>query len=376
MWDPLFELVCLGKLELPNRFVRSATYDGMCSKLGEVTERQLKLYEDLAKGGVGLIISGIASVHPSGRISAFQNDISHDGAVSGLKRLVDGVHAHGARIAVQLFHGGYEAFPYQNYHRRKAWGPWRPQYPEKPEQCHVMTEGDIRELIEAFGKGAQRAKSAGFDGVQIHAAHAYLFPQFLSPVFNRRTDQWGGTLDNRLRFLKEVYHRVRQEVGEDYPVLIKLGVADGFAGGLSFDEGRIAANACSRWGFDLIEISQGLRGKYYQETEFRPGINQPEKEAYFKSWTQAVKEDVDTPVILVGGVRTPQVAADMVTRGVADLVALCRPLIRRPDLINCWRDGDGSPSTCISCNLCYEEITKGRPLCCVADERARKKVTD
>lgn len=373
MWQPLFEPLSLGKMELPNRFVRSATYDGMCDKFGEVTGRQLKLYEDLARGGAGLIVSGIASVHPSGRISAFQNDISHDNAIAGLKQMTDTVHAHGARIAVQLFHGGREAAPYQNYHGKKVWVPWVSEKSTDAQYCHMMTDAQIWEVIEAFAQAAQRAREAGFDGVQVHGAHAYLLPQFLSPVTNQRTDQWGGSLQNRLRFIKEIYHHIRTAVGDDFPVLVKLGVADGFAHGLSFQEGRTAAIVCSDWGFDLIEVSQGLRGKHYSETEFRRGITRPEKEAYFKPWTRSVKANVFTPIVMVGGLRTPQVMVDMVTQGVADLVALCRPLIRQPDLIKQWRRGFDGAGTCISCNLCYERISKGRPLCCVVEEKERKE---
>jgi len=198
----LFEPTAIGRLNLKNRLVRSATYDGMALKSGLVSEAQIVLYRDLARGGTGLIVSGIASVHRSGRISAFQNTIDTDETIAGLRQLVDVVHDNGARIAVQLFHGGRECGVYQKAKKAMALAPSVIAADPYCEQDYrQITEEQIAEVIASFGRAAARARAAGFDAVQVHAAHAYLLSQFLSPFANRREDAWGGSLEKRLAFL-------------------------------------------------------------------------------------------------------------------------------------------------------------------------------
>lgn len=361
----LFETMKIGRLRLRNRFVRSATYDGCADKSGYVTEKQIQLYEELAKGGVGLIVSGIASVHPSGRISAFQNIVSDDSAIPGLKKLVHAANSRGAAIALQLFHGGRESSVYQKYKKSEAVSPSVVAAdPFCDLEYRAMTEAEIEKVIEAFGDAAAKARAAGFDAVQVHGAHAYLPSQFLSPFTNRRTDAWGGTPEKRLRFLHEIYKNIRKKAGDDYPVMIKIGVADGFAGGLEFTEGKAAAVSCAEWGFDAVEISQGLRGKRYGQTEFRTKIKGPDQEGYFRNWCREIKEAVDIPVMMVGGLRSPGMMAEIIQNREADFISLSRPLIREPDIIGRWEKGQGDRPTCISCNLCFEALLNGVPLHC------------
>lgn len=361
----LFETMKIGNLRLRNRFVRSATYDGCADKSGHVTEKQIHLYEELAKGGVGLIVSGIASIHPSGRISAFQNIISDDSAIPGLKKLVHAANSHGAGIVLQLFHGGRESAVYQIYKKTKAVAP---SMLENDPYCDLeyraITEDEIIEIIKAFGDAAVRARAAGFDAVQVHGAHAYLPSQFLSPFTNHRTDAWGGSTEKRLRFLREIYKDIRKKVGDDYPVLIKIGVADGFPGGLEFSEGKAAAVLCADWGFDAIEISQGLRGKRYSQTEFRTKIKGSDHEGYFRSWCRQIREAVNVPVMMVGGLRSLGMMEEVVRNRETDFISLCRPLVREPDIIGRWEKGEGSRPSCVSCNLCFEALLKGIPLHC------------
>ena len=186
----LFEPEAIGRLMLRNRFVRSATYDGMAGRDGRVSDAQLSLYADLAAGGVGLVVTGLASVHPSGQISGFQNTLYDDGCLPGLRRLTDEVHDRGAAVALQLSHAGREAHKFQQWRGEEAAGPsgGAEQIPDGGT-CRTMTEDDIVEVVAAFGEGAARAEAAGFDAVQVHGAHAYLFSQFLSPSANRRTDR-------------------------------------------------------------------------------------------------------------------------------------------------------------------------------------------
>lgn len=362
----LFTPTHIGGLGLRNRLVRSATYDGGADRRGHVTDWQIDLYERLARGGAGLIVTGLFSVHPSGRLAGRQNILSDDAAVAGLRQLAAAVHRHGGKIAVQLAHGGRECHPYQAYKGRKAVAPSQLENDPYYDHPHrALTAEEIEEIVASFGAAAGRVRAAGCDAVQLHGAHAYLVSQFLSPASNRRSDRWGGSFEARLRFLSEAYSVMRRRAGVDFPLLIKLGVADGFTGGLTFNEGRKIAAHCMALGFDAIEVSQGLRGKHYTETEFRTGINRPKEEAYFKSWASEIRRDASVPVIMVGGLRRMTVIQQALETGDADMVALSRPLICEPDLVARWRSGDEAPSRCISCNKCFEALLKGRRLGCV-----------
>lgn len=359
-------------MELVNRFVRSATYDGCADKHGYVSEKQIKLFSELAEGGIGLIVTGISHVHPSGQISRFQNAMTGDDLIPGLRRLTTAVHDRGARVAAQLFHAGRERAKFLRRKDEQAVAPSSVEYDPYFEakyrsKYRSMTEDEIWDIIHAFGDAAKRAKEAGFDAVQVHAAHAYLLSQFLSPHANRRTDDWGGTLENRLRIHQKIYQDIRAKVGEDYPVLIKIGVQDGFDGGLKFGEGKLAAQWLAKWGFDALEISSGLRGKGYETAEFRTKINKVEREAYFRDWCKEIKSHVNVPVMMVGGLRTFELMEEVVQRGEADFISLSRPFIREPGLVNAWRSGDRHRATCVSCNKCFEALLQLETLHCVQD---------
>jgi len=370
----LFTPARIKEMTVPNRFVRSATYDGCADTSGMPTPKQVELFDDLAAGGTGLIVSGIAYVHPMGQISPFQNAISDDRCIKGLKQLTARVHERGAKIAVQLFHAGREAAGFLKSKNEEAAGAFFvPDDPYFKRAYRELSESEIETLIGAFADAAERAVAAGFDAVQLHGAHAYLLSQFLSPYSNRRTDQWGGPLENRLRLHHEIYKAIREKVGPDYPVLIKLGVADGFPGGLAFEEGFEAARQLAAWGFDSLEISQGLRGRRYAETEFRTGIRRPEEQAYFRDWCRRVKQAVDVPVMMVGGLRRPDLMEAVLENREADFVSLCRPLIREPGIIGEWGAGSCREPACISCNQCYEALINGEPLHCAYEKKAADK---
>ncbi len=364
----LFTPFTIGGLTVKNRFLRSATYDGGADPGGFVSKWQIDLYTSLARGQVGLIVSGIFNVDSDGKTSPVQNSIHRDRYIEGLSNLTKEVHVHGSKLAVQLFHGGREAFHRQEALGRRALGPSSIEPGQDPYfegSCRAMTDEEIEATIVAFGEAGARAKEAGADAVQVHGAHAYLFSQFLSPQSNKREDKWGGSLENRLRLHKMVYQAVRDAVGEKYPVMIKLGVADGFAGGLEFEEGLEGAEQLAELGYDAIEVSQGLRGRDYTEAEFRPKIVKREREAYFRKWCRDVKARAGVPVVMVGGLRSKDLMEEIISSGDADLVALCRPLIREPDLVASWAAGKERRATCISCNRCFDLILTGARLKCV-----------
>ena len=365
----LFSPVKIKNMELANRFVRSATNDYFTEGAGYTSERKVALYSELAEGGVGLIISGITSVHPSGQFSNTQASLAGDEYIPGFKRLTDAVHVRGARFAVQLWHAGREAGRVRSNIRENAFGPSVVEKdPYFNGKYRSMTEEEIWKVIRAFGDAARRAREAGFDAVQVHGAHAFLLSQFLSPFTNRRNDQWGGELKNRLRIHLEVFKDIRRNVGEDYPVFIKIGVEDGFAGGLQFHEGLEACQLLAEGGYDALEISQGIRGKDYEETEFRTGINSIQDEAYFRIWCREVKRQVHVPVMMVGGLRTFELMEEIVKNGEADFISLCRPLIREPGLIREWKKGRQDRAACISCNKCLDSLREKKLLQCIFNQ--------
>jgi len=373
----LFQPTIIKNLELPNRFVRSATNCGGADQNGFVTEKHLDLYAGLAGGGVGLIITGATNVEEQGQILPFQKRITSDDHIPGLKKLTETVHRRGARIAVQLFHGGAEAGKFMETQNKTAVAPAYlendPYFPFFKAWYRALAEDEIWKIIWAFGQGARRARAAGFDAVQLHGSHGYLFSQFLSPYINRREDQWGGSLENRLRFHHEVLKEIRKQVGEDYPVFIKLGVQDSIPGGLEFDQGREAARLMAAMGFDALEISLGARGSGWEETEFRPGVKRISEEAYYRLWSREIKPVVDVPVMLAGGLRSFELMEEIVQAGDADFVALSRPLIREPHLINDWEKGQRRKSSCVSCNKCIGCLLEAQMVECRGPKKENKK---
>ena len=364
----LFDTSTINGMKLANRFVRSATWEGMATQDGRVTPKLTDTMAALATGGVGLIISGQAYVTKIGQASPWQLGLYDDSLTDGLRFMTDAVHAAGGRIVAQLAHAGHFAL-------EKAIGtpPVVASNVEGLAQTprNELSVADIQGLKTMYVEAAQRARAAGFDGIQLHSAHGYLFSQFLSPWFNRRTDEYGGTLDNRVRIHVETIQAIRKALGSDWPLLVKLNCEDFAEGGLNVADSMAAARQMVAAGLDAIELSGGLLtgGKL---SPSRPNINKKEKEAYFKDAALAFKKELDVPLILVGGIRSPDVAEGLLDEGVADYFSMSRPLIREPDLIKRWQGGDRSPARCLSDNLCFRPGMTGKGIYCVTEEREKK----
>ncbi|MBU0516245.1 MAG: NADH:flavin oxidoreductase [Proteobacteria bacterium] len=361
----MFETVGIGPLKLSNRFVRSATWEGMATDEGAVTDGLIDLMVALAAGGVGLIITGHAYVSTEGQAGRRQLGVSDDRLIPGLGDMTRAVHGAGGRICLQLAHAGLQA-PEQLTGQPPV-GP-SDDPPPAGAPGRALSAAEIKDLAVAFGRAAGRAKEAGFDAVQIHAAHAYLLSQFLSPAFNKRTDEYGGPIENRVRAAREVYGEVRRVVGDDFPVLIKMNSSDFLEGGLTVEDAVAAAQLLVQDGLDAVELSGGTAasGKYLP---VRPGKVKPGEEGYYRDAGRALKGVVDAPVILVGGIRSLEGAEGLVNDGAADLIALCRPLIREPDLINRWQSGDRAVAACLSDNQCFGPVVSGKGLYCVTKEK-------
>jgi len=292
----LFETTTIGGMPLQNRFIRSATWEGMCEPDGRPTEKVAKWYRDLAQGGIGLIITGYAFVRPEGKQLPGKMGVHTDAFAGDYEKLTGAVHDAGGKVALQIVHAGGETDA--NTAGRQPLAPSAVKVDQFPEMPAELTKGEIRAIITAFGEGACRAKAWGFDAVQLHGAHGFLINQFLSPLTNHRTDEYGGSVENRCRFLLEVYKNVRETVGPDYPVLIKLNAADHVDGGLEIDDAVYAAKKLSVVGIDAIEISTGTPASG-EKGPARGKINKPEKEAYNLDLARRVKAAVDCPVMVV-----------------------------------------------------------------------------
>lgn len=388
--NALFEPIDIHGMPLKNRIVRSGTYDAMATEDGHVTDQMVQLYTRLGQGGAGLIITGAAYVQANGVCLPLQGGIARDDQIVGFKKLVESVHQAGAKIAVQIAHAGRQTLP-ALIEGQTPVAPSAieadPMFRTEPRE---MTVAEIQGTITAFGEAAGRAKEAGSDAVQLHAAHGLLLAQFLSPHTNRRTDEWGGTPEKRMRFVLEVYDTVRQVVGSEYPILIKLSVEEGLENGITIDTACQIAKKLAQRGTDAIEISGGTlvdsiflmsrgdipidiltRGKDPEVKQLMEdalyGIKDFVKfeEAYWLPQAERLKAVIgDVPLILVGGMKYPQTMERIVREGKADLIALSRALIREPDFPKEMAAGRKDPAKCAFCNRCLAEVVSPKPLKC------------
>jgi 2,4-dienoyl-CoA reductase-like NADH-dependent reductase (Old Yellow Enzyme family) len=361
---PMFAPGRIGALELRNKLVRAGTSETMADERGAVTDRYLALYETLARNDVGLIFTGHLYVAERGQYARRQTGIYADDLVPGLRRVTDAVHRHGGRIFAQVAHAGSQS------RVQAGVEPLAPSaVPNALTGRDVPAAGpdEIADAVAAFGAGARRAAEAGFDGVHIHAANGYLISEFSSPTANRRSDEWGGAPDKRDRFALEVVRAVRAAVPESMPVTLKLGMVDATPGGLGLDESVPRARRLVEAGLDGLEISCGVMelatdsARTYVAVDRRRAaedllvhrlFSEPAEEAYFLPWARAVRAQVDTTIVLVGGMRRTQTIDRILESGEADLIALARPLIREPDLVHQLAQGRTGRVDCTSCNLC------------------------
>ena len=364
--NKLFESTSINSMQLSNRFFRSATWEGMAGDDGSVTDKLTETMNKLASGGVGLIITSHAYVRPDGQAGPWQLGVYKDDLIPGLRKMTDSVHDRGGNIVMQIAHAGQFAIGQSKAFAVSASGE------QAQSQYIEMTRGDIRETVAAFADAAGRAKKAGFDGVQLHCAHGYLLSQFLSPAFNKRRDEYGGSVANRARIHLGVYHAVRETVGKDYPIMIKINSQDFIENGLTLQDSVQAAQMLARAGLDAIEVSGGmpLSGRL---SPSRVKIDTEEKEAYFKEEIREFRKAVNVPLALVGGIRSFTVAERLVDEGIADYISISRPFIREPDLINRWKAGDLRIAKCLSDNLCFNPGREGKGIYCVAVEREKAK---
>ncbi|ADV43004.1 NADH:flavin oxidoreductase [Bacteroides helcogenes] len=365
----LFQQVRFKNLTLKNRFVRSAVWMQMASEEGHLTPELVDVYKKLADGGVGLIITGYAYIDINDQPNSRMIGMYDDTFIPEWKEVIDYVHKKGAKIALQIASGGSQTYIESAKHRKilAASAVLNRVTGILPEE---MTKEDITHLIETYKQAALRAKQTGFDAIQIHAAHGYLLSQFLTPYYNRRTDEYGGTLHNRARLIYEIFSAIRSVLGCDFPIMIKLNFDDFMDNGegLTFPESIEMFKHLDTLGVDFIEPSgtnessgRGLKpafSKIAQTTE---------KQSYFSIQVAQIAEQISTPIILVGGNRNIEVMGKLLNETNIQLFSLARTLFAEPYLINRWKENPDYIPKCIACNRCWDTT----PNSCILNRKTK-----
>ncbi|MCJ7808016.1 MAG: NADH:flavin oxidoreductase [Dehalococcoidia bacterium] len=371
-------------LELRNRIIRSGCFEGMCPG-GSPSDALLEHHREVAAGGTAMTTVAYCSVSFDGR--AFGHEIwMREEIVPGLRKLTDAVHLEGAAVNIQLGHCGF--FSNKNVIGRRPIGASRKFCTFRYTFAHEMTEEEINRVKEDFGKAAALAIKAGFDAVEIHSGHGYLLSQFLSPYTNQRQDSYGGSLENRMRFPASVIKHVRETVGPDFPILVKMNLSDGFKGGLELDEAVEVAKRYEAEGASALVLSGGFTAKtpFYmmrgriplkewlqgpksivEKTGLRVFGNlfvqtYPFEEMFFLEESRKVRDAVSIPVVLIGGICSIDNMEKAMQEGF-EFVELGRALIRDPDLVRRMERGDWEASNCDHCNRCVAEMENGGVWC-------------
>ena len=391
----IFEQTSLAGVPLKNRILRSATFEGMCGENDGPSPKHTKMYTAIASGGAGAIITGIVGVRQDGKAFPRMPMIDNDAILPAFRKMTDAVHKAGAPIFCQVMHAGRQTDTATTLVRPVAPSALRDRtfFWDKPR---ALSNAEVPLLIESFVRAVARAKEAGFDGVQIHAAHGFLLSQFLSPYTNRRKDQWGGSTQNRCRIVVEILQRSRGQVG-DFPLLVRINANDNRRGGVRPDEAVAVARILEKAGADALDVSCGVfedgfntirvtqmpRDAMLEKVPqfrfvpkparrivrvFLPLIFQTAKPVfkYNVDAAEKVRQNVKIPVIVAGGIRSLADMESVLVSGAADYISMGRPFFREPDIVNKLATGQATQSACISCGQCLAEMSAGETRCVYA----------
>lgn len=386
-YSHLMQPASIGKLQLRNRIIMAPMGSNFAESDGTCGERIQAYYEARAAGGAGLLIMGVGAIaFPAGTAEPYQLGLSDDRFLPGLSQLVQRVHKHGAKIAVQLQHAGKTAVR-DLIDGRELWVPSFPPpmktdmmdsltpeelgafisagKPKNKPQIRVLEKADIAQLVGWFGEAAERAKRAGFDGVEIHAAHSYIIAGFLSSYYNKRDDEYGGSLENRARLMLEVIHEIRRRTGDDFAVWLRLDARElRLDGGITLEECQAFAQMAETAGVDAVSVSAyaaTTSGVAFTEA---PLVQKP---AGFLDWAAQVKKVVKVPVIAVGRL-DPATGDKAIADGKCDFVAMARQLLADPELPNKLLKGNASAiRPCIYCYVCVSQIFVNQRVKCAVN---------
>ncbi len=385
----LFTPIEINGLRIKNRIVKAPTMESMATEDGAPTDLLVKHYTRAAKGGSGLLMTGLCAVSREGRAYPRECGIYEDGMVPRWKSFTDSVHEAGGTIVMQITHGGRQMDPDILGGRKAKSASSMPNlfYLYRTQR---LSDREIIKIIKDFGEAAGRVKAAGFDAVQIHSSGGYLLAGFLSPLTNLRQDSWGGDEKRRFHLFEEIYREVRQAVGKDYPIFAKLHLGDFMIMGHPFPANYKAAFRMQEIGIDAIEVCIGImetctitfsRGEMPVEVigdRVSPLLKSYWKAVglFYKPFSKVTKPYFQTaalelrrrgltvPLLLAGGMRRFDDAEQAVRSGTADLIGMSRPIIREPNLPKRWMEGDRKDSACVSCNKCLFDLINANPIRC------------
>lgn len=364
----LIENTKVRNIKLSNRIIRSALWMNMADKDGHITPQLYRVYEGLSKGGVGMIITGYSMVDPNDRANPGMMGIYDDSFIAEHKKLVDIVHSNGTPISIQLAYGGSQT-NHPDFQDSVLFGPSAVKNRTTGITPKEMSKEDILYLVAMFTNAAIRAQKAGYDAIELHGAHGYLLSQFLTPFCNRRIDEYGGSIGNRTRIFVDVIKSIRQAVGENFTIMVKMNHDDYMdeGEGLTISDAIEIAKILEAAGADLLEISGANETSGKGISPARTKINKPELQSYFLEPTTQIAEAVNIPVILMGGNRNFNHLQDILDETKIKYFSMARPLLCEPNLVNKWKDNSNHKPLCVSCNGCYREGEVG----CMVQEKLR-----
>ncbi|MFW6312520.1 MAG: FAD-dependent oxidoreductase [Spirochaetota bacterium] len=361
----LFSEARIGPVTIPNRVVMPAMGTVLCAADGEVTDHQIAYYEERAAGGTGLIVTEIVAVEPElGKAVVNQTRADEDRFVPLLSRLVQAVHRHPTRIFAQLHHAGNQSNS-RVCRGKQIVAPSEITNQGVGEKPRALTHEEVGDLVNRFASAAVRCRSAGFDGVELHAAHGYLINQFMSPHSNQRDDEYGGSFDNRMRFVTEILHSIKKQCGEEFPVMVRFSADEFVDGGITLEDSKRIARHLQDAGADALDVSCGTYES--MQTLLEPIT-------YDQGWrvylAEAIKAEVEIPVVAVGVLRQPEFVEQVLADGRADFIALGRELLAEPDWVVKTSEGrEDELRHCIQCLYCIESIFAARPIACAVNAR-------
>ncbi len=335
----------LGPVEIKNHFIVSPMVMNCCNEDGTVTEKWIAYHEEKAKGGWGLIVTEDCAVDPTGRTYQFIPGLWDDAQIASHKQATDRVHAAGAKMFAQIFHGGRQTQEWIT--GQPVWAPSRIPCPVKKSMPHEMTTEDVDELIEKFGDAALRAKKAGYDGVQIHGGHGYLITEFTSSYSNKRTDKYGGNLINRMRFPVEIIKNIKAKCGDDFPIDYKISGEEQVEGGTNIEDTKAMAMILEEAGITSLNVSVGVYESWYMQVP--PAVM---GHGWLTKYSSEIKKVVDIPVTTVGRINNPLVAESIIKSGKADACYMGRASLADPHMPN--KAMAGQYEDIIQCIACLQ----------------------
>ena len=373
LFQHIFQPGKIGTVELKNRLIMAPITALYATEQGEVSDRAIDFFVERVRGGVGMIIVEATFIHPGGKRIHNCFYIYDDKYISGLEKLRAAVKKAGANIFIQLSHGGRECVSEITGHPIVAPSPVPSPYrgiAKGEELPKELTKTEIAGLVSDFCKGAERAQKAGFDGVELHGAHGYLITQFLSSYSNKRTDEYGGDIYGRLRFLEEIVASIKTNV-KDFPMIVRFNGEDGIPGGNTIEEGKIIARRMEQTGAHALHVSSG----FHESRPYRPIPNMSVEKMCYVALAEQVKSSVDIPVIAVGRITLPQEAEQILLEGKADFIALGRPLLADQDFPNkAMRGNLEDIRYCVGCNQgCIDKCHKLQPISCIYNPTVGKE---